>query len=59
MPLPHSMLTKTRPLWVLLPAVGLGALLGAFVRGNEGIGWIFALLILSSTLTAIAQQTLP
>jgi hypothetical protein len=58
MPLP--MLTKATPMGVLLPAaVGVGALVGAFVRSNEGIGWIFALLILSAILTAIAQQTLP
>ena len=57
MPLP--MLTKATPIGVLLSAVGVGALVGAFMRGNEGIGWIFALLILSATLTAIAQQTLP
>ena len=57
MPLP--MLTKATPIGVLLSAVGVGALVRAFMRGNEGIGWIFALLILSATLTAIAQQTLP
>ncbi len=44
---------------VLLPAAGLGVLLGAFTRGPEGIGWIFALLVLSAALAAIAQQTLP
>jgi hypothetical protein len=57
MPLP--MLTKATPLGVLLPAVGVGALVGTSVRGTEGIGWIFALLVLSATLTALAQQTLP
>ena len=59
MPLPRSMLTKAAPLGVLLPAVGVGALLGAFIRAAEGIGWIFALLVLSAMVTAIAQQTLP
>ena len=53
------MLTKAAPLGVLLPAVGVGALLGAFIRAAEGIGWIFALLVLSAMVTAIAQQTLP
>ena len=43
----------------LLPAAGLGALVGVFARGPEGVGWIFALLVLSAALTAIAQQTLP
>ena len=57
MPLP--MLTKATPLGVLLPAVGIGALVGAFIRAAEGIGWIFALLILCAMVTAIAQQTLP
>jgi hypothetical protein len=53
------MLTKATPLGVLLPAVGVGALVGAFIRAAEGIGWIFALLILCAMVTAIAQQTLP
>ncbi len=57
MPLP--MLTKATPFGVLLSAVGVGALAGTFMRGTEGIGWIFALLILSAMVTAIAQQTLP
>ena len=59
MPLPLPMLTKATPLGVLLPAVGVGALAGAFMRTAEGTGWIFALLILSATVTALAQQTLP
>ena len=53
------MLTKATLLGVLLPAVGVGALAGAFMRTAEGTGWIFALLILSATVTALAQQTLP
>jgi hypothetical protein len=38
MPLP--MLTKVTPLGVLLPAAGVGDLVGAFTRGKAGIGWI-------------------
>jgi hypothetical protein len=57
MPLP--LLMKATRLGVLLPAVGVGALVGASIRAAEGIGWIFALLILSAIVTAIAQQTLP
>lgn len=49
----------TKSLKVLLPAAGLGVLVGAFIRGPEGIGWIFALLVLSAAVSAIAQQTLP
>jgi hypothetical protein len=43
----------------LLPAAGLGVLVGVFSRGPGGIAWIFALLISSAVVTAIAQQTLP
>jgi hypothetical protein len=50
---------KLAPLKVLLPAAGFGALVGAFIRGPEGINWIFALLVLSAAASAIAQQTLP
>ncbi len=57
MPLP--LLMKATRLGVLLPAVGVGALVGASIRVAEGIGWIFALLVLSAIVTAIAQQTLP
>ena len=52
-------LTKSMPLKVLLPAAGLGVLVGAFSRGPGGIAWIFALLIASAVVTSIAQQTLP
>lgn len=44
---------------ILLASVGLGALIGVLTRGAEGVGWIFALLVLSAAVTAIAQQTLP
>ena len=47
MPLP--MLTKVTPLGVLLPAAGVGDLVGAFIRGNAGIGWIFLSLTNVST----------
>ncbi len=50
--------TRATPFRVLLPA-GLLALAGAFSLGLEGRGWIFALLVLSAVVTAIAQQTLP
>jgi len=43
----------------LLPAVGLGILVGVLARGPSGVGWIFALLLCSAVVTAIAQQTLP
>jgi hypothetical protein len=52
-------LTKPTPLKVLLPAAALGVLIGASARGPEGIGWIFALIVISAAVTAIAQQTLP
>jgi hypothetical protein len=57
MPLP--MLTNAKPLGVVLPPAGVGALVGTFIHGTEGIGWIFALIVLSAMVTAIAQQTLP
>lgn len=53
------MLRRQAPLSILPAAVGLGALIGVFTRGPEGVGWIFALLVLSAAVTAIAQQTLP
>jgi hypothetical protein len=52
-------LTKPTPLKVLLPAAALGVLIGASARGPESIGWIFALIVISAAVTAIAQQTLP
>jgi hypothetical protein len=57
--MPRLLLTKATPFGVLLPAAGLVALAGAFSLGFEGMGWIFALLVLSAMVTAIAQQTLP
>jgi hypothetical protein len=52
-------LTKSTLLTALLPALGLGVLVGAFARGSSGIGWIFALLVCSAVVTAFVQQTLP
>ena len=51
--------TRATPFRVLLPAAGLVALAGAFSLGFEGMGWIFALLVLAAVVTALAQQTLP
>lgn len=59
MPLSLQKITRGRLLRTLLPAAGLGALVGTFTSGPGGIGWIFALLVLSAALAAIAQQTLP
>ncbi|MBA2346456.1 MAG: hypothetical protein H0V83_15465 [Rubrobacter sp.] len=53
------MLTKRKLLSVLPTAAGLSAIIGVLARGPEGTGWIFALLVLSAAVTAIAQQTLP
>lgn len=57
--MPLLLLMKSAPSKVLLPAVGIGALVGTLALGYEGEGWIFGLLILSAVITAIAQQTLP
>jgi hypothetical protein len=57
--LPGLLLMKATPFRVLLPATGLVALSGAFSLSVEGAGWVFALLVLSAMVTAIAQQTLP
>ena len=52
-------LTKATLLRALLPAAGLGVIVGAFAQGSSGIGWIFGLLVCSAVVTAVAQQTLP
>jgi hypothetical protein len=52
-------LTRPALLNALLPAVGLGVLVGAFARSSSEVDWIFALLVCSAVVTAIAQQTLP
>jgi hypothetical protein len=57
--MPGLLLTGAIPLRVLLPAAGLVALAGAFSLRFEGMGWIFALLVLTAVVTALAQQTLP
>ena len=54
-----AVVTRATPFGVLLAAAGLVALAGAFSLGFEGMGWIFALLVLSAIVTALAQQTLP
>jgi hypothetical protein len=51
-------LTRPTLLNALLPA-GLGVLVGAFARSSSEVAWIFALLVGSAVVTAIAQQTLP
>jgi hypothetical protein len=44
----------------LAPAIGLGVLVGMTARGTSvEMGWVYALLILSAVVVAIAQQTLP
>jgi hypothetical protein len=55
----QRVLTKARLLTSLLPAAGLGVLVGAFARSSSEAGWIFALLVCTAVVTAIAQQTLP
>jgi len=52
-------LKKPSLLAALVPAIGLGVLVGAFARGPSGVDWIFALLLCSAVVTAIVQQTLP
>jgi hypothetical protein len=52
-------LTRPTLLNALLPAAGLGVLVGAIARTSSEVGWIFALLVCSAVVTAIAQQTLP
>ena len=53
------MLRQRKLLGLLPAAAGLGALIGVFASGPGGTGWIFALLVLSAVVTAMAQQTLP
>jgi len=45
--------------YALLLAAGLGLLVGVFARSSGEAGWIFALLVCSAVVTAVAQQTLP
>jgi hypothetical protein len=44
---------------VLAPAVGIGTLVGVAASGSGGMGGVYAVLILSAAVVAIAQQTLP
>lgn len=57
--MPGLLLTRATPFGMLVSAAGLVALAGAFSLGFDGIGWIFALLVLNAIVTALAQQTLP
>ncbi len=58
--MPRLLLTRATPFGVLFPAAGgIIALAGAFSLSFEGMGWIFALLVLAAVVTALAQQTLP
>jgi hypothetical protein len=57
--MPGLLLARATPFGVLVSAAGLVALAGAFALGFDGIGWIFALLVLTAIVTALAQQTLP
>ncbi len=52
-------LSRPALLNALLPAAGLGVLVGAFARSFSEVGGIFTLLLCSAVVTAIAQQTLP
>lgn len=40
-------------------AIAGGLLLGLTARGPAGPGWLFAALLLSAAIVALAQQTLP
>ncbi len=51
--------TKPQPFGLLFPAVGLGALAGVVAQNFGGMGWIFAVLVLSAAAVAAFQQTLP
>ena len=53
------MLRTAVPPKMLASAVGFGVLASLVARGFDGTGWVFALLVLSVAVAAIAQQTLP
>jgi hypothetical protein len=54
------MMRASTAVGALAPAIGLGVLVGMTTRGTSGeMGWVFAILILSAAVVAIAQQTLP
>jgi hypothetical protein len=52
-------LRTTLPPRILVSAAGFGLLAGFATHGLGGTGWVFALLVLSAAMVAIAQQTLP
>ena len=55
----RSVLRKATAFKVLAPAMGVGTLVGLVARGSGEAGSVFALLVLSAVMVAIAQQTLP
>ena len=55
----QGVLRTAVPLRILVSAVGFGVLASLVARGFGGTGWVFALLVLSAAVAAIAQQTLP
>ena len=44
---------------VLALPVGLGAIVGVSAHDFDRVGWVYAVLILSAAVVALAQQTLP
>ena len=55
----EHMLAARRPKTIVALAVGAGVLVGLIARAANGAAVIVALLVMSSALVAIAQQTLP
>jgi hypothetical protein len=57
-PVPAGLLARP----TLLPlggAIASGLLLGHAARGPNAPGWLLVILLLSATIVALAQQTLP
>jgi hypothetical protein len=62
LPLPQLISTlraATAATGALVPAAGIGVLVGILGRGPNGMGWAYAMLILSAVVVAVVQQTLP
>jgi hypothetical protein len=55
----HALLRVATLVRTLAPAIGIGLLVGLAARGFGGMGWVYAVLILSAAVVALAQQTLP
>ncbi len=55
----QGVLRTAVPLRIVASAVGFGVLVSLVARGFGGMGWVFALLVLSAAVAAIVQQTLP